>query len=384
MATILITNGDVLHAGRIEQAADLRIEGRRIVEIGKGLAPDPDAQVIDATGLYVLPGLIDIHNHGLRDVWVDRDDIHKYARYQAENGVTACVAALASAPEHDLRRMPQILAETKDFTLTPNLIGFRPEILYLAKPGGADASMLRRPDPGLTEAFWEASGGRILLWDVSPEIEGALPFIEWCGRRGIVTSMAHSNAGFDALRAAVDAGLSLITHFYDTFNQPTEVDPGVYPAGITDYIQVEDRVTVEIIPDGVHVAPLLVEKTLRCKGIGRTIFITDSLKGSGNPPGEYDGLIPGDSVIVTADRGIRRKSDGVLTGSAITAITAFRNAVLKFGRSIAEASQLCSGNQARLLGLRRKGALAAGMDADVILLDRDLRLVKTLVQGKAQ
>jgi N-acetylglucosamine-6-phosphate deacetylase len=382
MENILIVNGDVLHAGRLEGAADVRIEGGRIVEIGNGLAPDPSAQVIDASGLYVLPGLIDIHNHGLRDVWVDRDDIHKYARYQAENGVTACVATLAARPEDDLGRMPQILAETEDFALTPNLVGFRPEILYLAKPGGADATVLRNPDPALTEALWEASGGRIVIWDVSPEVEGAIPFIKWCAERGIVTSMAHSNATIEQARRAVDAGLSLITHFYDTFPMPSEVDPGVYPAGITDYIQVEDRVTVEIIPDGVHVHPLLVEVTLRCKGIGRTIFITDSLKGSGNPPGEYDGLIPGDSVIVTTDRGIRRKSDGVLTGSAITAITGFRNAVLKFGRSIPEASQLCSGNPARLLGLHRKGALAAGMDADIILLDRDLRLVKTLVRGK--
>jgi N-acetylglucosamine-6-phosphate deacetylase len=383
MAAILIKNGDVLHAGRIEQSADVRIEGGRIVEIGKGLEPGPESRPIDASGLYVLPGLIDIHNHGLRDVWVDRDDIHKYARYQAENGVTACVATLAAGAEQGMQRMPQILAETKDFTLTPNLIGFRPEILYLAKPGGADATVLRSPDPALSEALWEASGRRIVIWDVSPEVEGAIPFIEWCAARGIVTSMAHSNATIEQARRAVDAGLSLITHFYDTFPQPSEVDSGVYPAGITDYIQVENRVTAEIIPDGVHVHPLLVEKTLRCKGIERVIFITDSLKGSGNPPGEYDGLIEGDGVVVTADRGIRRKSDGVLTGSAITAITAFRNAVFKFGRSIPEASQLCSANPARLLGLVKKGALAAGMDADVILLDRDLRLVTTLVQGKA-
>jgi N-acetylglucosamine-6-phosphate deacetylase len=383
MENTLIRNGDVLHAGRIEQSADVRIKGGSIVAIGKGLEPGYGSKVLDATGLYVLPGLIDIHNHGLRDVWVDRDDIHKYSRYQTENGVTSCVATLAARPEDDLRRMPQILAETKNFALTPNLIGFRPEILYLAKPGGADASALHSPEPALTEALWEASGGRIRVWDVSPEVEGAIPFIEWCAERGIVTSMAHSNATIEQARRAVDAGLSLITHFYDTFNQPAEVDPGVYPAGITDYIQVEDRVTAEIIPDGVHVHPLLVEETLRCKGIGRVIFITDSLKGSGNPPGEYDGLIEGDSVIVTAERGIRRKSDGVLTGSAITAITAFRNAVRMFGRSIPEASQLCSANPARLLGLKKKGALAAGMDADVILLDRDLRLVKTLVQGKA-
>ncbi len=382
METTLIKNGDVLHAGRIEQAADVRIEGSRIVEIGKGLEPGAGSQVIDATGLYVLPGLIDIHNHGLRDVWVDRDDIHKYSRYQVENGVTACVAALAARPRQDIDRMRQILAETDDFALTPNIVGLRPEILYLAKPGGGDIGALVRPEPALTEEFWEASGGRIVIWDVSPEVEGALPFIEWCAQRGIVTSMAHCNATIEEARRAVDAGLSLITHFYDTFNQPVETEPGAYPAGITDYIQVEDRVTAEIIPDGVHVHPLLVEKTLRCKGIGRVIFITDSLKGSGNPPGEYDGLIPGDSVVVTADRGIRRKSDGVLTGSAITAITAFRNAVMKYGRSIAEASQLCSRNPARLLGLKKKGFLAAGMDADVILLDRDLRLVRALVQGR--
>jgi len=383
MEKLLIKNGDVLHAGQIEQSADVRIEGRSIVEIGRDLEPGPESSLVDATGLYVLPGLIDIHTHGLHDVWVDRDDIHKYSRYQVQNGVTACVATLAAAPEQDIRRMRQILAETKDFTLTPNLIGFRPEILYLAKPGGGDANALHRPDPALTEALWEASGGRIKVWDVSPEIEGAIPFVEWCAERGIVTSMAHSNATIEQARRAVDAGLTLITHFYDTFNQPAEIEPGAYPAGVTDYIQVEDRVTAEIIPDGVHVHPLLVEKTLRCKGIERVIFITDSLKGSGYPPGEYDGLIPGDGVIVTTDRGIRRKSDGVLTGSAITAITAFRNAVMKFGRSIPQASQLCSANAARLLGLKKKGYLAAGMDADVILLDRDLRLVATLVQGKA-
>jgi N-acetylglucosamine-6-phosphate deacetylase len=382
MEITLIVNGDVLHAGRIEQSSDVRIEGGRIAEIGRGLAPDPGSKVLDAAGLYVLPGLIDIHTHGLRDVWVDRDDIHKYSRYQAENGVTACVATLAAKPQQDIERMREILAETHDFALTPNLVGFRPEILYLAKPGGGDANALHTPEPGLTEALWEASGGQIVIWDVSPEIEGAIPFIEWCTERGVVTSMAHSSASIEQTRRAVDAGLRLVTHFYDTFVQPVEVEPGAYPAGVTDYIQVEDRLTAEIIPDGVHVHLLLVEKTLRCKGIGRVIFITDSLKGSGNPPGEYDGLIPGDGVVVTADRGIRRKSDGVLTGSAITAITAFRNAVMKFGRSIAEASQLCSGNPARLLGLRRKGLLAAGMDADVILLDRDLRLVTTLVQGK--
>jgi N-acetylglucosamine-6-phosphate deacetylase len=163
MENILIKNGDVLHAGWIDQSADVRVEGGKIVEIGRGLEPGPGSNVIDATGLYLLPGLIDIHTHGLRDVWVDRDDIHKYSRYQAENGVTACVATLAARPQQDVDRMRQILAETHDFALTPNIAGFRPEILYLAKPGGGDAGALVRPDPALTEALWEASGGRIVI-----------------------------------------------------------------------------------------------------------------------------------------------------------------------------------------------------------------------------
>jgi N-acetylglucosamine-6-phosphate deacetylase len=380
--TLVIKGGDVLHAGRMEQDAGLLIEGSRVAAIGRTLDPAPGTSTIDATGLYVLPGLIDIHTHGMRDVWVDRDDIHKYARYQIENGVTACLPTLAGNAGQDIARMSQILAETKDFSLTPNFVGFRPEILYLVDASAGDSKSLARPEPALTESLWEASGGRIRVWDVSPEVEGAIPFIEWCVEHDVVASMAHSNATVKQLRTAIDAGLSLITHLYDLFPMPVEIDEGVYPAGITDYINIEDRLTAEIIPDGVHVDPMLLEKTLRCKGISRVILITDSLKGSGNLPGEYDGLVVGDGVIVTADRGIRRKSDDILSGSAITAITGFRNAVMRFGRSVPEAAQLCSGNAARLLGLKKKGRLAAGMDADIILLDRDLRLKMTIVGGK--
>jgi len=118
--------------------------------------------------------------------------------------------------------------------------------------------------------------------------------------------------------------VELVTHFYDTFDPPPQTDPGVYPAGLTDYIQVEDRLTVEIIPDGVHVHPLLIEKTFRCKGIERIAFITDGVKGADNPPGVYDGLYPGVQVEGTADRGVRRTADDALSGSALTPIQCLR------------------------------------------------------------
>jgi N-acetylglucosamine-6-phosphate deacetylase len=278
--------------------------------------------------------------------------------------------------------MREILRQTRGFTLTPNLAGFRPEIMYLADASGGPAASLARPERALTEELWEASEGRIRIWDVSPELDGALPFISWCAQHGIVSSMAHSSAGIDRVREAVDAGLGLITHFYDLFPQPQEIDEGVYPAGVTDYINVEDRLTVELIPDGVHAHPLLVELSLRCKGADRVAFITDSLKGSGNPPGRYEGLIPGEPVEVTPDRGIRRISDGILSGSALTQIESFRNAVRKFGRTIAEASRLCSRTPARLLGLRDKGVIGPGKDADLLILDADLRIRTVILGGR--
>jgi N-acetylglucosamine-6-phosphate deacetylase len=379
---LIITNGKVLQGDEIKSGLDLLIEGAAITAVSAGVRRAPGDTVMDAAGGYVLPGLVDQHTHGIRDVMVDKDDIFRFAEHHLACGVTSCLVTLAGSPEADMRRMREILRQTRDFSLAPNLAGFRPEIMYLADASGGPAASLATPEPSLTSGIWEASAGRIRIWDVSPELEGALPFISWCAVNGITASMAHSSAGIDRVRRAVTAGLTLVTHFYDLFAMPREEEAGVYPAGVTDYINVEDRVRVELIPDGVHVHPLLVETALRCKGLDRVAFITDSLKGSGNPPGRYEGLIPGEDVEVTADRGIRRISDGVLSGSALTQLDSFRNAVRKFARTIPEASRLCSGTPARVLGLEKKGFLAPGMDADIIVLDSQLELRTVLLGGR--
>jgi N-acetylglucosamine-6-phosphate deacetylase len=379
---LLIENGIVLVDDVLATGTTVVIHEGRIASMEARPAVRASDTVLDAEGGYVLPGLVDQHSHGMRDVMVDKDDIHVFARYHLDNGVTACLPTLAADPDSNMARMKAVLAETRDFALTPNLVGFRPEIMYVADASAGPSTSVVRPDPKLTEAVWEASGGRIRIWDISPELEGAIPFIEWCAARGIVTSLAHSAAGISQVRDAVKAGLGLVTHLYDLFQIPREDDEGVYPAGVTDYINVEDRLCAEIIPDGVHAHPLLVETTLRCKGLDRVAFITDSLKGSGLKPGTYDGLIPGSPVEVTASRGIRRISDGILSGSALTQLQSFRNAVNKFGRSVAEASRLCSRTPARILGLDRKGRLSPGMDADVVILDDGLELKAVILGGE--
>ncbi len=379
---MLIKDGIVLHYNRIEAPCDVQIAAGQIAHIGPDLHPTPGEHVIMATGCYVLPGLIDLHNHGIRDVMAQYDSLVEYSRLMAAAGATACVPTLLGSPQENIAVMQRGLAETDGFRRTPNLIGFRPEITYLAKTGAGSANSLTKITVETTEALYTAAQGRIPIWDVSPELAGATDFIRWCRQHGIVTSLAHSAATIEQARQAVDAGLSLVTHFYDTFDPPPQTDPGVYPAGLTDYIQVEDRLTVEIIPDGVHVHPLLVEKTLRCKGLGRVAFVTDGVKGAGNPPGIYEGLYPGVQVSVTADRGVRRTVDDALSGSALTPIRCLQNAVHKFGRSLLDASILCARTPARVLDLNKKGYLAADMDADIILVTQDLQLRMTIASGE--
>jgi N-acetylglucosamine-6-phosphate deacetylase len=379
---MLIENGIILHHDRLERGRDLRAAGGRIVAIAPSLAREPGERVIDATGCYILPGLVDLHNHGIRHVMAQYDSLAEYAQLMAAEGATACVPTLLGTPRENIEVMRRGLLETDGLRHTPNLVGFRPEITYLAKTGVGSADSLTKITVETTESLYEAAQGMIPIWDVSPELDGAAAFVRWCREQGIATSLAHTAATIEQTRRAVDAGLSLVTHFYDTFDPPAQTDPGVYPAGLTDYIQVEDRLTVEIIPDGVHVHPLLVEKTFRCKGIERIAFITDGVKGAGNPPGVYDGLYPGVQVEVTADRGVRRTSDNALSGSALTPVQCLRNAVHKFGRSLVEASILCSRTPARVLGLRTKGHLAAGMDTDLIIVTKDFDVVSTICRGE--
>jgi N-acetylglucosamine-6-phosphate deacetylase len=379
---MLIKNGSILHYDRLEVNSDLRAEKEKIVSIEPGLTPGAEELSIDASGCYVLPGLIDLHNHGVRHVMEQTDDLLEYSSLLLALGVTACVPTLGGTPQENIATMQAGLKETEYFKLTPNLIGFRPEITYIAKTGAGSAASLARITPETTQAIYEGGEGHIRIWDVSPELDGAIPFIRWATDHGIVTSLAHSRATVEQTRRAIEAGLSLVTHLYDTFDVAVETDPGVYPAGLTDYIQIEDRLTAEIVPDGVHVHPYLVEKTLRCKGLERTAFVTDGVKGAGNPPGIYEGLYEGIRVEVTADRGVRRIPDGALSGSALTQHQAFRNAVQKFGKSIVQASILCSRTPARVLGLKSKGYLARGMDADIVILDSNLALKATIVRGE--
>jgi N-acetylglucosamine-6-phosphate deacetylase len=378
--TLVVKNGNVLFPTEEIRACDILIENGRIQRVGTSLAAELE---IDAAGGYVVPGLIDVHTHGIRTINLQTGKLSEYASIEASYGTTTFYPTLFDTPEAIAEQMRRHRAETDELRLVPQIGGFRLESPYLARTGAGLAKDLGNITPQITAMLLEAGGGHIKIWDVSPELKGAPEVIEELSRQGIVCSIAHTEATIEQGRAAVDAGARLVTHLFDVFVPPENTGSGVYPHGLVDYLLIEDRLKCEIIGDGTHVPHILVEKAFRCKTPDELVFVTDSNFGAGLPPGQYDaGGSWGRIQIDGPNNGARMVDrDMGLAGSALTPIDGFRNAIRLFDKSIGVASRICSRNPARLLGLN-KGEIAPGRDADLIVVDTDLELRYTVVAGQ--
>ncbi len=378
---LLVRNGSVLLPDGRVQVADVLLQGGKIVGAHGG-APLLQVRRIDAAGAYVLPGLIDLHMHGMCTESARDGSLRELARLEAGRGATTFFPTLFGSPQVLMAAMRRLRQETDDLRAAPQVGGFRLESPYLACTGALSKDDLAPIAPHTTQALLEAGGGHIKMWDISPELPGAPEAIRGLCAHGIVCSIAHTQCTIEQARAAVDAGARLVTHIYDTFVPPHMTDPGVYPAGLTDYLLIEDRVVCEIIGDGTHVHPVLVEVTLRSKTPQRVVFVTDSNYGAGLPPGRYTTPDGTDIVIRDANNGVRMAARGrVLFGSALSPIDNLRNVIRIFGKDLATASQVCSATPARLMGLN-KGHIAPGKDADLIILDRELNLLCTIAGGE--
>jgi len=382
MRSLVIKNGSVLTAGGDLRVCDILIRNGTIEDIGEGLSGDMN---IDAGGLTVVPGLIDIHTHGIGRVLTEVGKLEDYARIEASRGATTFFPTLFAPPDASADNLKRHLEETDNLEKTPQVGGFRLESPYLAYTGAGISKDLAPISAALTKKLLDAGSGHIRIWDVSPELVDAPALIDELSRLGIVCSLAHTQASIEQARAAVDAGAKLVTHLFDTFVLPeiTDPDPGVYPVGLVDYLLVEDRVTCEIIGDGTHVYPILVEKTFRCKSTDRVVFVTDSNYGAGLPAGRY--LLPGSwgNVEIKGPNDAVRMLDRdmEIAGSALTPIDNFGNAVRLFGKDIAAASAVCSKTPAKLLGLN-KGEIGVGRDGDVIVVDNEFGIHYTVVGGE--
>ncbi len=372
MVTFAIRNGEVVLPDRCVTGTDVLIKDGLIEEIGPVLNA---AQEVDASGCYVLPGLIDLHSHGMAGVGAD-GDLSALCRQHMERGTTTFYPSFFHDAETAAELMRRHRKETDELRAVPQIAGFRLEMPYLADDGGPGPARAFTISDDVTDTLLDAGGGHVRTWDISPELGRAPETISRLVKEKIICSIAHTHSTIEQCQAAVEAGARLATHLFDVFFPPQvqDADAGVYPAGVVDYLLIEDRVICEIIADGTHVDPMLVEEAFRCKTPQRLAFITDSTEASGRPPGRYT-FVGHEVICTTPNEGVRYTQSGYLAGSAMTAMDSLRNTVRLFGKGMGVAAQVCSATPAWLMGLN-KGEIAVGRDGDVIVVDRDLHLAR--------
>jgi N-acetylglucosamine-6-phosphate deacetylase len=374
----LISGGTLLTPHQELPDHTLVIEGSQIVALQPGaLAAGPGERRIDARGLGVVPGLIDVHVHG--GAGHDAMDATPTAlaamgRFFARHGVTAYLPTTFAAPGQTIQ------AAIDNVACCPQPAGGARHLgLHLEGPycnpehrGAQPLEQIRPPDHREYSPWLE--GGWVRLVTLAPELEGALALIEAGSSRGVEFAVGHSGASYEQVLAAADRGLRQATHTFNGMLGLHHRTPGTAGAVLAD-----ERIYAQVIADGVHVHPAVVRVLVRAKGVDRVILITDAMRATGLGDGDYD--LGGHPIAVRS--GIARTAAGGLAGSTLTLDEALRRAMRFADLPLVAALHMVTATPAAALGLAgRKGTLAPGADADVVLLDSELRVRLTLVAGQ--
>ena len=336
---------------------------------GEILPQSPDMPGTDLGGARVIPGLIDIHNHGNSGADFsdgDPDGIRTMARYLAKNGVTSFAPASMTLPYDVLARAFRAAADYNRAAHPgcARLMGIQMEGPFFSekKKGAQNGAYLRLPDFDAFRKLFEDCGGLVRIVDVAPELEGACDFIRKASTLCTV-SIAHTDADYDAAAAGIAAGVTHLTHLYNAMPAIHHRKPGVIAAAAE-----AEAVSAELISDGQHVHPASVRLAFRIFGAARMVLISDSLRCCGMPDGEYE--LGGQQVFLKD--GIARLADGTIAGSATNLYDCMLRAI-SFGIPREDAVRAATYNPARQLGvLDEVGSIRDGKVADFVLCDAEL------------
>jgi N-acetylglucosamine-6-phosphate deacetylase len=386
MTDLVIINARIIALDHVIDNAALLIHNGRIANIGKTSDfPSLKAEKFDAAGRYIAPGLIDLHIHGLREYLIDDgpDSLAAICRELPRYGVTGILAGICPLPAGKDARFLHSLAQVH--SNGTQILGFHLEGPFLSLTGALPPEAIGKPDPNRVRSLIEAAGDRPAIFSISPEMPGIVDLLPIMTGGIRPAFMTHTMASVKQTQAAIEAGVRHATHFYDVFPAPPVTDPGVRPCGTVEAILADERVSVDFILDGEHVDPVAIKMALACKGPGKVCLITDANKGAGSPPGIYKAFgyeiefkYPGAPARTTKNSPI----PGGLAGSGLTLDLAVRNAVKMLGVPVQQAIRMASANPAAVLGLKTKGQVAEGFDADLIMLDNKLNVCKTWIGGE--
>lgn len=366
-------------------------EGEICIRDGLFAAPGEETEnsgeqeeTLDGEGCYAIPGLIDIHFHGcMGHDFCDgtEEAIKEIAKYEASVGVTGINPATMTLPVEELE---EILAtgaaygkkqQAQPDPARADFLGVNMEGPFISeeKKGAQDARNIRLCDVEIFHRFQKAAEGTVNYIGVAPEKEGALEFVE-AVKDEVHVSLAHTNADYDSAKAAYDRGACHAVHLYNAMPAFTHRAPGVVGA-VAD----SPHVMAELICDGVHIHPAMVRATFKMLGEDRIIFISDSMRATGMPDGRY--TLGGLDVDVKGNHATL-VYDGALAGSATNLMDCMRTAVKKMGIPLETAVACATMNPAKSLGVyETRGSITPGKKADLVLLDKDLRLKAVIKDG---
>jgi N-acetylglucosamine-6-phosphate deacetylase len=349
-----------------------------------------DENLADELGDVILaPGFVDIHMHGGAGVDVMRAtpaELPRLGKFLTKHGVTGYFPTTVAAPlDQTCAALGQLADAIEASQNLPASSGdgvqARPLGIHLEGPflshkrrGVHPPEFLVEPTLEIFERLWQAARGNVRMLTIAPELPGALEVIAEASRRKVCVSIGHSDATLDAARAGVRAGARHATHTFNAMRPLDHRDPG-----ILGEVLVDRHLSADIIADGIHLAPEVVQLFLRAKGIEQSVLITDATSAAGMPDGTYQ-LGP---IQVQVKDG-RCTMDGKLAGSVLTMDRAVRN-VTEFARwSLQDAVRAATMNPARAVGLGLHGQLAAGSEANIVVLSANGEVRRTIVRGVAE
>lgn len=354
------------------------VDGGRIAAV-ETVSEAPD--VVDLGRHRIVPGYIDTHVHGGGGAQFNTpsaDEVLAAASFHASHGTTALLATVVAAPVVDLEAALGAIALCVGVGGGASVLGAHVEGPFLSPvyPGAMDPSCFVAPDVGVLTGLLSAARGSVRLMTLAPELPGAIDVVRGLVDSGVVPSIGHSGASYAEACEAVRAGARAATHVFNAMRPLHHREPGVLGAVLDS-----PEVSCELICDGVHVGPTALRLAWRAKGLGGVRLVTDAMSGAGMPDGSYRlGLV---EIVVSSGRAVVAGGGDAIAGSTLTMDAAVRNAVEFLRITVEEAVVMASGNPARLLGIAdRKGALAAGMDADLLVLDDELSVRATMVGGE--
>ena len=371
-----IINGQVFDLEQGFLSRDVLTDGRQIASASR------DDQVLDAAGCYVIPGLVDVHFHGcVGEDFSDAtpDGLQKIADYELSQGVTYICPAGMTLPEDQLTAIcKNTAAHRAKNSGGAEVVGAHLEgpFLCMAKKGAQNGDYLHDPDAAMLKRLQEAAEGCVRLVTLAPEQPNSIEFIKAAVEMGVTVSVGHTTADYDTARAAFEAGASHATHLFNAMPPLAHRDPGVIGAAFD-----VPHVQPELICDGVHVHGSAVRAAFRLFGKERMILISDSLRATGMPDGEYP--FGGQMIEVHGNRATILGHPETLAGSITSLMGCLRQAVA-FGIPTADAVRACTYNPAQSIGIDgRAGTLDVGKEASIVLLDeKDLSIKAIVFKGQ--